>query len=216
MISGVSCVVLAGGESRRMGRDKAQVKLAGSSLLERVLKVVTPLFDDVMLSCHNSDKEQVDMKGDLLLSSHKKGVRVIEDQLPGRGPAIGLCTALGQARHAHVFVIACDMPFILSNLIEHLVSYRSDYDMVVPIREGRPEPLCAVYSKACLESLNERVRQDRRGLVSWIENAPGLKIRRIEEQELDRIDPALHSFIDIDSEHALKEAETILEGAGYG
>ncbi len=188
-----------------MGRDKAHVKLGDSSLLERVLKVVCPLFDDVMLSYHNSNKEQAD----------RKEVRVIEDQLPGRGPAIGLCAALAEARHAYVFVIACDMPFISSSLIEALASYHSDHDIVVPMREGRPEPLCAVYSTACLETLTERVRQGRRGLVAFIENSPELKIRHVEAQELGQSDSALRSFVDIDSEHALAEAESLLAGV-YG
>ncbi|MES0371195.1 MAG: molybdenum cofactor guanylyltransferase, partial [Mariprofundaceae bacterium] len=135
MINGVSCVVLAGGESRRMGTDKAHVKLAGSSLLERVLKVVTPLFDDVMVSRHDHDGDCV---GD------GEGVRVIEDQLDGRGPVVGLCSALQQARHDYVFVTACDMPFIAPGLISYLTSLRSGFDIVVPVRDGRPEPLCAV------------------------------------------------------------------------
>lgn len=93
MINGVSCVVLAGGESRRMGTDKAHVKLAGSSLLERVLKVVTPLFDDVMVSRHDRDGES-DCVGDS--EDNGETVRVIEDQLDGRGPVVGLCSALQQ------------------------------------------------------------------------------------------------------------------------
>jgi molybdopterin-guanine dinucleotide biosynthesis protein A len=227
MISGVSCVVLAGGESRRMGRDKAQVKLAGSSLLERVLKVVYPLFDDVMLS--RRDKKGDDKKGNSLLSSERKSetvpflsklssflsVRIIEDQLPGRGPAIGLCAALGQAKHPYVFAIACDMPFISSRLVESLVSDHLDYDVVVPVHENRLEPLCAVYSTACLEPLSERVRQGKRGLVSFIEKSSGLKVRRVKEQELGKIDPALRSFVDIDSLPALAEAETMLANV-YG
>ena len=183
-----------------MGRDKAQVKLAGSSLLQRVLTVVCPLFDDVMLSRRNNDAEI-------------RGARLIEDQLPGRGPAIGVCAALGQAKHPYVFVIACDMPFISAGLIERLVSQCSDYDIVVPVRAGKPEPLCAVYSTACLKMLAERIMQGKRGLVSFIEHTPELRIRRVDEHELDTADPDLRSFVDIDSENALAAAEIMLADA---
>jgi molybdopterin-guanine dinucleotide biosynthesis protein A len=202
MISGVSCVVLAGGESRRMGRDKAQVNLAGSSLLERVLNVVTPLFDDVMVSRKSHDGEI-------------KGVNIIEDQLPGRGPVIGLCAALGQAKHANVFVVACDMPFISSGLINYLSSLHAGFDIVVPVRDDRPEPLFAIYSTSCLEDLIERVKQGNKGLISFIRETTR-SVLYVDTQRLQEHDPALHSFVDIDSEHALKEAETMLEGAGYG
>jgi molybdopterin-guanine dinucleotide biosynthesis protein A len=202
MISGVSCVVLAGGESRRMGRDKAHVKLAGSSMLERVLKVVAPLFDDVMVSRKNKD-------GDI------KGVRIIEDQLDGHGPVIGLCSALQQTRHPNVFVTACDMPFISAGLITHLISLHSGFDVVVPVRDGRPEPLFAVYSTACLDELLERVKQGNRGLTSFIRQTD-LRVHYVETQQLQQHDPALHSFVDVDSASMLAEAETILAGAGCG
>jgi molybdopterin-guanine dinucleotide biosynthesis protein A len=202
MISDVSCVVLAGGESRRMGRDKAQVQLAGSSLLERVLHVVRPLFDDVMISRRSQDGEL-------------NGVHIIEDQLDGRGPIIGLCSALQQARHSFVFVTACDMPFISAGLITYLSSFHSDFDIVVPVREGRPEPLFAIYSKSCLDELLERVKQGNRGLTSFIRET-GLSVHYVEPQQLREFDPVLHSFVDIDSEHALTEAESLLAGARYG
>jgi molybdopterin-guanine dinucleotide biosynthesis protein A len=201
MISGVSCVVLAGGESRRMGRDKAQVKLAGSSLLERVLKVVTPLFDDVMVSRQKRDGEI-------------NGLRFIEDQLSGRGPIIGLCSALQQARHAYVFVTACDMPFISAGLITYLTSLRSKADIVVPVRDGRPEPLFAVYSRSCLEDLIERVKQGKRGLTLFIRETTR-SVHYVDAQQLQEHDPALHSFVDVDSTTALIEAEAMLENPNY-
>lgn len=185
-----------------MGSDKAQVQLAGSSLLERVLNVVRPLFDDVMVSRQSQDGEI-------------KGVRIIEDQLDGRGPVIGLCSALQQAHHSHVFVTACDMPFVSAELITHLSSLHAGFDIVVPVRDGRPEPLFAVYSTSCLDELLERVKQGNRGLTSFIRQTD-LRVHYVETQQLQQYDPALHSFVDVDSASMLADAETILAGAGCG
>ncbi len=196
-IQGVSCVILTGGESKRMGADKAHVQLAGRTLIERVLATVMPLFDDVMISGRDNTVE-ID------------GTRFVKDRHAGRGPVIGICASMQEARHPYLFAIACDMPFVTSGLIEALVSSPDGYDVVVPMCGGRPEPLCALYSKACLKALAERVENGERGLVSFIENTPELKVRRISEQELRKIDPALRSFMDIDSSDALAEAERIM------
>ncbi|MDQ6960823.1 MAG: molybdenum cofactor guanylyltransferase [Mariprofundaceae bacterium] len=197
-IQGVSCVILAGGESKRMGADKAHVQLAGRTLIERVLATVMPLFDDVMISGRDN-------------TSEINGTRFVKDRHAGRGPAIGLCTAMQEARHPHLFAIACDMPFVTPGLIEHLASSPDEYDVVVPMRGGRLEPLCALYRTACVRELEQCIKKGERGLSSFIENTPELKVRRISEQELRKIDPALRSFLDIDSADALAQAERMLE-----
>jgi len=197
LIQGVSCVILAGGESKRMGSDKARVKLAGLTLIERVLATVNPLFDDVMISGRDNAVEI-------------GGTRFVKDRHTGRGPIIGLCAALQEARHPYLFVIACDMPFVTPQLIESLALNPDGYDVVVPMRDGRPEPLCALYSTACINVLVGRVENGQRGLVSFIENRPEFKVRRISEQESRKIDPALQSFMDIDSTEVLAEAERMM------
>jgi len=197
LIQGVSCVILAGGESRRMGADKARVQLAGRMLIERVLATVNALFDDMMISGRDNTVE-ID------------GTRSVKDRYADRGPAIGLCAAMQEARHPYLFAIACDMPFVAPGLIEFLASSSDGYDVVVPMRGGKPEPLCALYSTACLKLLSWRVENGSRGLVSFIEHTPELKVRRINEQELRKIDPALRSFVDIDSVDALAKAEKMM------
>jgi len=197
MIRDVSCVILIGGESKRMGADKAHVQLAGRTLIERVLATVMPLFDDVMISGRDNTVEI-------------EGTRFIKDRHAGRGPVIGLCAAMQEARHPYLFAIACDMPFVTTGLIEFLALSPDGYDVATPMRGGRPEPLCARYSATCLRGLEQRIREGKRGLVSFIENTHGLKVWRISEQELRKIDPDMRSFVDIDSADALAEAERVL------
>ncbi|MDX8412390.1 MAG: molybdenum cofactor guanylyltransferase [Mariprofundaceae bacterium] len=197
MIQGVSCVVLLGGESRRMGVDKAHVKLAGHTLVEWVLATVKPLFDDVMISGRVN-------------TPNIGGTRFIKDRLPGRGPAVGLCAAMQAARHPFVFAIACDMPFISARLIQYLAAKREGFDMVVPEIDERLEPLCAVYGLRCLDSLGERVKTGKRGLIAWMEQERTLRLLRVDEQTIRGLDPGLHSFTDIDTADALSDAERSL------
>jgi len=193
----VSCVVLMGGESRRMGADKAFVKLAGETLLQRVLNCVQPLFDDVMLSGRD-------------LRIQVSGTRFITDELPGRGPALGLCSALASSRHPYVFTTACDMPFITPALIERLLSFRHGHDVVAPVLDGKLQPLCAVYSRTCLQALTRRVRRGERSLVAFIEGEPELRVRRLDGKALGRMDASSHCLMDIDSPENLASAKRML------
>jgi len=197
-IQGVSCVILTGGESKRMGMDKAQILLSGKTLLERVLEIVQPLFDDIMISSRGSEP-------------YMEGARFIKDSLPGRGPAVGLCAAIEEARHPFIFAIACDMPFVKSELIEYIASYRKGFDIVVPLHGDKPEPLCAVYGIGSLRRLAKCVEAGKRGLVSFIEQTPGLDVWKITERETRKIDADLQSFVDIDFPEALLKAERMIE-----
>jgi len=193
----VSCVILIGGESRRMGADKAFVKLAGQTLLQRVFNCVKPLFDDVMISGRWPRLEM-------------SGTRFISDQLPGRGPAIGLCAALANARHPYVFATACDMPFITSELIERLLSCRHGYDVVAPMMDGKLQPLCAVYSRNCGPALTRRVQRGERSIAGFIEREPGLRVRRIDGRSLCQTAADSHCLMDIDSPENLAMATRVL------
>lgn len=98
------------------------------------------------------------------------------------------------------------MPFIASELISYLASLHSGFDIVVPVLDGRPEPLCAVYSRSCLDELIERVNMGQRGLISYISET-ALNIHYVDAEQMQKHDPALQSFVDIDCSKTLAEAE---------
>jgi molybdopterin-guanine dinucleotide biosynthesis protein A len=198
LIEGVTCVILVGGESRRMGSSKARTELAGKAMLERVIAQVRPLFEEVIISTH---KEHFSFPG----------IKVVKDALPGRGPAIGLCSTLTKAQNPWVFVIGCDQPLVQPKLVQRLAALREGYDCVVPKVGGRVQSLCALYKKRCFLYLTERILRGERGLVSFLEETAGLRIRYVEEGELREADPELKSFMDVDTREELKEAEKILK-----
>jgi molybdopterin-guanine dinucleotide biosynthesis protein A len=207
IISNVSCVILVGGESRRIGSDKARVVLGGKKLFSHVFEKLSPLFSDIMIGAHDSEYP-IEELGDI------KDARLITDRasnLDKRGPALGLCAALAEARNQWIFMTACDHPFIEPALVEYLATLRDDVDCVVPIIAGKFQPLFALYAKTCLDALNERVttatNKKGRSLYDFLKETKGLRVRYVTEAEIEKIDPELKSFIDIDTNEELSVFE---------
>jgi molybdopterin-guanine dinucleotide biosynthesis protein A len=199
MIEGVACVVLVGGESRRMGEDKARVDLAGKAMVERVLDVVRPLFKELYIGAHEDG---------LLCDAY--GLPTVIDTLPGRGPVLGVCAALDKAREERVFVVSCDLPMLSAQVIEYLATQVEGVDAVVPMIGGRAQTTCAIYSRACLAPLEERLSSNEKGARSlnrFLEKTEGLKVRYVTEDELSKIDNDLESFVDVDTPQELLEAK---------
>lgn len=203
-VEGVSCVILVGGESRRIGSDKAQIEFNGRQLFSHVFEKVSPLFEDIMISAHDG-KYPIDALEKI------KEARLITDSSNGRGPALGLCSALAEASNDWVFMTACDQPLIEPALIRHLVTLKDGFDCVVPVTNGKTQSLFALYKKTCLEALSERISKAEtkkgRSLYGFLEETDGLKVRYVKEEELKEADPALKSFIDIDTLEELSELE---------
>ena len=199
MIEGIACVVLVGGESRRMGTDKASLDLNGRTMVERVIEVVRPLFKELYIGAHKDAS-----------LGEASGLPVIVDTLPGRGPALGVCAALEKATEEWVFVVSCDLPMLSAKLIEYLATLTEGVDAVIPLIAGRAQTTCALYSRACLVPLSERVATNDKGarsLTRFLEETEGLRVRYVDEEELKEIDSSMESFADIDTPEDLEEAE---------
>lgn len=131
-------VVLAGGKSSRMGRDKALIEVGGVILLQRALDLLRPATSTVMVI---GDPTKYGAS-----SAH-----VIADDEPGQGPLGGLVTALRHARHDRLLVLGCDLPGLTGHFLRHLQEQMvADADAVVPEHDGVIEPLAAGYHKRCL------------------------------------------------------------------
>lgn len=133
--------VLAGGRSRRFGRDKARARLGSRTLLERAVGTLRELLDDVLV-----------VSGD---PAHEiRGATRIPDLRPGRGPLAGIEAALDRATREGregVFVLACDLPGVTPDVVARILAAREGRGAVAPARSGAPghEPLCAYYASAC-------------------------------------------------------------------
>ncbi|MFA6121609.1 MAG: molybdenum cofactor guanylyltransferase [Sideroxydans sp.] len=183
MIPDCTAVILTGGDSRRMGQDKASLKLGERSLMQHVITLVQPLFSDVVISVRHP-------RSDITLPQ-------VCDDSAHRGPLAGLAAGLQSAKTPWIFAVACDMPFIEPIVIERLAKFRDDHQAVVPMVQGYPQPLLAFYSADCLAEVLGCLNGD--GKHSMRELLERLQVRYVSEDELLVDGPVLSSFIDLDT-----------------
>lgn len=186
MISNGLALILAGGDSRRMGCDKATLRLGEKTLLQRVVDVVQPLFPEMMVSVR---QPRADIEWPQII-----------DPAGSAGPLAGLCAGLEHAQARGVpwiFAVATDMPFVQAALIRHLATLREGFQVVVPMVQGQPQPLASFYSVESLETV--RTILSGNGKHSLRALLEGLKVRYVDEDELRTTDPGLRSFFDLDT-----------------
>lgn len=195
----VTSIVLAGGKSLRLGRSKALEVIGGRSLIERVVERLEPVSNQLLIV---TSKEQSDLP-----AIH--GAEVLIDLYSGRGPLGGIYTGLVAAQSSQSIAVACDMPFINSELLCHMVDLSEDFDVVVPRwKSGWIEPLHAIYSKSCLTNMRVWVENKQLGIHSLFDE---LRVRYVEEEECRGFDPELLTFFNINSEADLERASKLVE-----
>jgi len=192
----LTIAIQAGGESYRIGRNKALLPLAGRSLIEHVLARLEGLGDEILITTN------------LPQDYSFLGLRLVADLVPGIGALAGLHTSLAAARGRSVLVVACDMPFISRPLLEHLVGLAPQADVVIPRHDDKYEPLHAVYNQRnCLPALENALAAGARRLISFF---PQVKVLPVEESELARLDPQGLSFFNINTPEDLAQADMML------
>lgn len=136
----ITGVILIGGKSRRMGRDKAFLPWDGAPLLEKVLRIFRDNFATVLLVGSKDERYA------------GYGLELVPDIYPGSALG-GLYSGLYHAKDGHIFVASCDMPFPSGELLRHLCSLKEGFDCVVPETALALEPLFAVYAKSSLPAM---------------------------------------------------------------
>jgi molybdopterin-guanine dinucleotide biosynthesis protein A len=146
----VSAAILAGGRARRFGgADKAQLAVGRARIIDRQLAALSAVADDIRIVCNDPDRYAT------------LGVRVIPDAIRDAGPLGGIYSALLDARHDRVLVLACDLPFVTAELLGRLIeeSTNGDVDAIVPRSARGLEPLCALYAARCAAAARDRIQR---------------------------------------------------------
>lgn len=189
-------IILAGGRSQRMGTDKALLPLPGNApetFLARMASTLAPLCAEVLIVAR--DPAQF---ADVAFP----GTRMVFDQKSGGGPLMGLYSGLSAMQSTTALVVAVDMPFIQPALLTFLLDcYRQD-TLVVPVVDGVPQVLLALYPHSILPLIESLLQQGKRAPRALLELAP---VHYIEEARLRRVDPQLRSFVGINTPQDLKE-----------
>jgi molybdopterin-guanine dinucleotide biosynthesis protein A len=191
----ISVAVLAGGQSERMGRDKAFIEIGGRPIIERILICVESLTDDVLISTNSPEKYS------------QYGLRNISDIYPNKGALGGVYSALEAATHPYVLILACDMPFLNIALLRHLINLAPTADAIVPIfKLQRPEVLHAVYGKRCLPVVKSRLLTNQLRIADFFDD---LSVRYVRRDEIARFDPYFHTFFNVNTLADWQQAESI-------
>ena len=193
----ISCIILAGGKSSRLGHDKVLETIGNRNLLEQAILQVSPLCNDIII---------VTAQEQALHHIYPKS-RVVTDIFPLTGPLGGIYSGLKNSYSLYNLVVACDMPFLNRELLGYLLQIAVDFDLVVPRVGKNLEPLHAVYARSCIKPIEDMIKQNN---LSANRLAKSVKTRYVETDEIDRFDPEHMSFININTEADLEKARELI------
>jgi molybdopterin-guanine dinucleotide biosynthesis protein A len=193
----ITGVILVGGKSSRMGRDKALLPLHGTILLDKVLDTL------------RSGLQRVILVGDHPERFEGYGLTIYPDIFPGCSLG-GLYTGLSRAETPYIFASACDLPFASPSILRLILSLGKGFDAVVPLNGEYPEPLFALYHKNCLGAMKKQL--DARNYRIY-DLYPQLRIRYVTTEELASVGETGRAFLNVNT---IKEYEAILGRKKHG
>ncbi len=193
----VSVAVLAGGRSKRMGRDKAFLPVGERRVIDRVLSRVEALSDDLFINTNRPEQYR------------QFGLPLVADIYPHKAALGGIYTAIRAARYPAVLVVGCDMPFLNPGLLAYLMRLAPTADIVTPLVEaGQPETLHAVYGKNCLPAIEAQLQADNLRILGFFAE---VTVRYVDRAEVARFDPDFHSFINLNTPQDWRQAQKLAQ-----
>lgn len=191
-----SAVILAGGKSRRMGRNKALLDFGGEPLVRRLYRILEEAFDEVLISANNAETYEF------------LGVPVVSDVYDAGGSLAGVHAGLTQSRADSCFFVACDMPFVNIELVRYMGRFASDYDVVIPVSRNGLEPLHAFYSRRCVPHIERQLGEGNLKIIDFYHQ---VRIREVTVDETRECDPDELSYFNINTQEKYKLAVARLE-----
>ena len=197
MISNGAAIILGGGRSSRIGRDKGQLKLDGRSLFEIVSAELKTLFDRIIVVTNAPE-----------LFRDFRDFQIVTDEVPYQGPLGGILAGLSASPKEYNLVVAYDMPFLNPQLIELLFAEAASADVVIPRSEEGIEPLFAVYSKKCIPSIRRNLEDGKKRVISFFDD---VQVKYIAKETVQEIDPGYLSFFNVNTVEDWERAKGIHE-----
>ena len=193
----LTIAIQSGGQSSRMGEDKALKTFLGRPLIQRVIDRLDPIADEIIVTTNRPEDYSF------------LNVRLVSDLKPGRGALGGLYTAIASAAHPIVAVIACDMPFASPSLIETAsrLLVQDATDVVIAKSEEGYEPLHAVYRReTCLPAIEAAIEADQWKVIAWF---PQVNVRVLTSEEIQQADPSGLAFWNVNTPAEFAKAEQL-------
>jgi molybdopterin-guanine dinucleotide biosynthesis protein A len=198
----ISCIILAGGKSLRLGHDKITEKVGNKTLLEKVISRIESLSKDIIIVTAE--------ERDFTEFTDNPKVKTVTDIFPGRGSLGGIYTGLVKSDSFYNLVIAADMPFLNGDLLTYMTEVADGFDFIIPRIGTFFEPLHSIYSKNCVSPMETMINNNRRVIIELFDF---VKVRYVEAEEIDRFDPEHLSFFNINTMEDLELARKITDGA---
>ncbi|MFZ3123149.1 MAG: molybdenum cofactor guanylyltransferase [Thermodesulfovibrionales bacterium] len=205
--------ILAGGENRRIPLLKGHIEINGKKIIDSSVNLMRNLFGRAVISTNTPELY------------FYCGVPMIGDIISQRGPLTGIFSVLSNIKDDAIFVVACDMPFLNDQLMKYMVerfntelrtqksnpptppfskggrggitrSTQQKWDAVIPVFEGKPQPLFGIYSKNILGIIEKRLNKGLKRLKDLLTE---INVLYIKEEEVRQIDPEGRSFLNINT-----------------
>lgn len=180
----ITGIILAGGKSSRMKHEKAFLKLGAKTIIEELISRLKKNFCKLIIIANDTRKYM------------EFGLEMASDILPEKGPLGGIYTALVKSDSFYNFVFACDMPFINQDLIRYMLKECRGYDITIADYNGRLQPLCAIYSKNCIEPIKKQLEKNELKIRDFFDY---VKVRKISKEEITKFDSGGLSFSNINT-----------------
>ena len=191
----ITGVIQAGGRSTRMGGEpKALIDLGGRRIVERVLAAIAPVVDDVLMVTNTPDRYAF------------LGLPMVGDVFAEGGSLGGIYSGLAAARAEAVFNVACDMPFLRADVARLVLAHAGDADVVIPRVGEQLETMHAVYGKACLPHMEERLRAGRLKIVGFFDR---VRVLEVPEAEVRRLADPDVVFMNVNTPDELARAREL-------
>lgn len=197
MRNSITGVILAGGENKRFsGMNKAFMRIGDKCMLDRVYRIYKEFFADIILVTNDP------------LQYLEWDFQIVTDLFPLKGSLIGIHAGLFYSTTPYAFFAACDTPFLQKELIGTIVdALDPEFDVIIPETDQGLEPLCAIYSKACLKPIEQQLFANVLKIQKFFQK---VRVKKVPEASLRGSDPDLLSFFNVNTPDDLKKAENIV------
>ena len=190
----ITGLIVAGGKSSRMGRDKALIPFDGRPLLAVIGEKLSLVCKEVIVIGPPERKDLI------------PGAQVIQDVHTEAGPLAGIHAGLNAANSYWSLVVACDMPFLNIELMHYLASITEGYDIVLPRYDGHTHQLHALYSKKCISYIENQIENKDYKIDRFFSK---LKVRYVDEPELREHDSELKSFFNLNTPELISQIKGV-------
>lgn len=180
----MDALILAGGENSRFLSHKALAEVQGKRIIETTIELFKKYFNTIYISTNTPEV------------FFYLGLPMIGDLMQQKGPMTGIYSSLVSTGATELFVAACDMPFIRAGVLELIIRKFTGQQAVIPVFEGRPQPLFGIYSASAQEAMKEHIMQNRRAMRELLQD---IRPALIPEEEVRAADPEGKTFININT-----------------